>query len=283
MKVLVLILLGLCFGSFANALAWRLYERRKLLERGKDKLDKKQQAELERLSIVHGRSECPHCHHVLAAKDLVPVASWMMLRGKCRYCKARIDDTPLPELATPLLFVGSYIWWPFALHGVGLFEFGLWLVFLVGFVALAVYDLRWFMLPNEMVFPLIALSVLQVLVVKFGYGGDWRMLVDSALGVLVVAGVFYALFLASNGGWIGGGDVKLGIVLGLLACGAIRGLVLLFIASVSGLLATIPMMLRGEAHRKSMIPFGPFLMLGLVIVVLFGTDIVNWYTQLFHA
>lgn len=283
MVALLLIIFGLAWGSFANALAWRLHERRRLLpDRGR-KLTKKQRVELKRLSILHGRSECPQCQHVLAAKDLVPVLSWLLLRGRCRYCHAPIPDTPLPELAMPVLFAVSYWVWPLSLRGFGLFAFVLWLVFLVGFVALAIYDFRWLTLPNEIVFPLIGLSIVQVVVEKVAYGASWRTLVDAALGVFMVAGVFYILFLLSNGTWIGGGDVKLGIVLGALAGSASRGCLVLLFASLSGLAAAIPLMIRDKTGRKTMIPFGPFLMLGLIIVTLFGTDIMQWYNRLIYA
>src|SRR5688572_14928277 len=119
MMILMLVLAGLVLGSFVNALVWRLHVRR---------------------DWVRDRSECPHCHHKLAALDLIPVLSWLMLRGKCRYCGKPIDDSPLTELALPALFVVSYIFWPQPLVGVGLFEFVLWIVFLTGFLALAIYD-----------------------------------------------------------------------------------------------------------------------------------------------
>jgi leader peptidase (prepilin peptidase)/N-methyltransferase len=261
MILLLLIGLGLILGSFVNALVWRLHE-------GRD--------------WVRERSECTHCHHPLAAKDLVPVFSWLTLRGKCRYCHAPIHDNPLAELAVPLLFVLSYLWWSVQLQGVGLLTFVFWCVFLVGFVALASYDFRWFTLPNKIVFPLIGLAVIQVLAVAI-YDMNWRIVLSSAIGALVVSGTFYVLFQVSNGRWIGGGDVKLGIVLGLLAGGLLEGLLLLFLASLTAMVATIPLLAKGKAHRKSHVPFGPFLILGLIIVQLFGGGIIDWYTGLIYA
>ncbi|HEX7368051.1 MAG TPA: prepilin peptidase, partial [Candidatus Saccharimonadales bacterium] len=147
MIIVVLTVLGLIFGSFVNALVWRLHE-----QEGKSKKSRQQ------YSILNGHSMCPNCHHELAAKDLVPVLSWLWLRGKCRYCRKPISwQYPAVELMTGLLFVGSYLWWPLSLQGVGLFQFVVWLGFIVGFMALAVYDLRWFTLPNRIVYPLIAL------------------------------------------------------------------------------------------------------------------------------
>jgi leader peptidase (prepilin peptidase)/N-methyltransferase len=261
MILLLLVGLGLILGSFVNALVWRMHE-------GRD--------------WVRERSECTHCHHRLAAKDLVPVISWLALRGKCRYCHKPIHDNPLTELAVPALLVLSYLSWPLDFHGAGLVTFVFWCVFIVGFVALAAYDFRWFMLPNKIVFPLIGLAALQVLVVA-AMTGDVRALGSAILGALVVGGLFYVLFQLSGGAWIGGGDVKLGIALGLLAGGFFEGLLLLFVASITAMLATIPMIVKGKAHRKAHVPFGPFLILGLIVVQLYGSAIINWYTGLLYV
>src|SRR6185369_3402365 len=107
--IVILALLGLIFGSFVNALTWRLHEQEKLAgKKGKKAADRRQA-----LSISTGRYMCSNCGHELAAKDLVPVFSWLWLRGKCRYCGARIPDSPIVELATGLLFALSYAAWPF--------------------------------------------------------------------------------------------------------------------------------------------------------------------------
>ena len=136
MIIAILAVVGLILGSFVNALVWRMHEG---------------------LSVAHGRSMCPHCKHTLAARDLVPVFSWLMLRGKCRYCKKPISPQyPLVELATSGLFVASYIWWPSVFTGSQEAIFVLWLAILVGLVALAVYDIKWFLLPNKLIYPLSA-------------------------------------------------------------------------------------------------------------------------------
>jgi prepilin signal peptidase PulO-like enzyme (type II secretory pathway) len=229
MIVLTLVVFGLIFGSFVNALVWRLHEKR---------------------DWVKERSECPHCHHQLAGRDLIPVMSYLMLKGKCRYCHRKIDDTPLTELAVPALWVASYVWWPQPLHGVGLFEFGFWLVFVVGLVALTLYDFRWFLLPDKIVFPLAGLAAVQVLGAWLLYHGSWRDAAGAALGAVLISGMFYVLFVASKGTWIGGGDVKLGVVLGLLAGGPLESMLLLFVASVGGTLFALPAVFTGRANRS---------------------------------
>ena len=258
---LLLILFGLTLGSFVNAFVWRLKHKK---------------------DWVRGRSECPHCGHQLGALDLIPVLSWVLLKGRCRYCHKKIEDSPLVELILPILFVVSYLFWPVSLSGAGLIEFVFWLVFLVWFLALAVYDLRWFILPNKVVFPLIGLAVLQTVTLSV-YLMRVEVIIHALIGAAVVAGIFYLLFQISKGTWIGGGDVKLGIVLGLLAGGLLESFLLLFIASLAGMIAALPLILKGQAHRKTQLPFGPFLIIGLVVVKLFGAVIINWYSSLFYV
>lgn len=210
----------------------------------------------------------------------MPVFSWLSLGGKCRYCHAAIADNPLVEITLPLLFVVSYFFWPDPLVGASLFAFCLWLIFLIGFLALAVYDLKWFLLPDVIVFPLIGLAVVQVLGTWIFFDGSWRAVVGSLLGAGVISGLFWVIFQLSKGKWIGFGDVKLGIVLGLLAGAALPALLVLFIASLLGVVLALPLVIAGKADRKSHLPFGPLLIAGLLVVQLFGQTIIAWYARL---
>lgn len=255
MYILVLVALGLVFGSFVNAFAWR-YKNRK--------------------DWVRGRSECTNCHHMLGVVDLIPVVSWFALRGKCRYCKARIDDSPLVELALPLLFTLSYVFWPNPINGLEAALFVVWLMILVGFLILTVMDLKWFILPDAIVFPLIGLAVIYVVLRSAQYG-DWSVAISPLAGAFVISGLFLTLNQYSKGKWIGGGDVTLGFGVGLLSGGIVNSLLLLFVASTAGVLAVLPLVFKGKAHRKSHIPFGPFLVVGAVVVVLFGDKLLGWY------
>ena len=266
----VLALVGLSLGSFVNAFVWRLHEQNEVLN--SNHTDKKY---LKRLSISRGRSMCSHCRHELAVKDLVPVASWLFLRGKCRYCRSHIEDSPIVELLTASLFVLSYAWWPHAISGLGLYYFGFWLVFLVAFMILAVYDLRWYILPDKLVFPLVGLAIVQLVGSIIFYQVSLHSIVTAFFGVVISSGIFYLIFLISKGEWIGGGDIKLGVIIGILIGGPMASLLMLFIASSLGSLVGIPFLLAGK--RKVRIPFGPFLLLSTVIVTLFGASIIHWY------
>lgn len=267
----VLVVFGLCLGSFANALVWRVHEQAK--KPGKAKKD---------LSILNGRSMCPYCKHVLAAKDLVPVLSWLSLSGKCRYCGKPISPQyPLVESATAGLFVASYVWWPLALHGAQTAIFGLWLGSLVGLVALLVYDLSWMLLPDRIMYPLGVLAGLSALISIASAPQPLIAFSHTVLAVAVGGGIFYLLFQLSQGKWIGGGDVKLGWLLGLVVGTPGKAILLIFAASLLGSLISLPLLLSKRLKRNSTIPFGPFLIVGGIIAVLFGTSLLHWYTHTF--
>ncbi len=270
MDILAVGTLGLVLGSFVNALVWRLHEQSKRHKKaskvpGKD------------LSILHGRSMCPDCHHTLAAQDLVPVFSWLSLRGRCRYCKKPISvQYPLVELLTALLFVVAYISWPFGLNVQGIFQLGFLGLYIVFFMALAVYDVRWFLLPDRLVFPLIGMSAIQSISMALWHGDIVRLWAPLA-GAAVIYGLFWGLYQVSNGEWIGGGDVKLAIALGLIAGSPINALLVIFFASLFGTIVSAPLLLRGKSGLAQHIPFGPYLLAACFIVVLYADKFILWY------
>lgn len=270
MIIFALILLGLCLGSFVNAFVWRLHE----LE-----THKRLSAEKKReLSVVHGRSMCVNCRHELTWYDLLPVISWASLGGKCRYCHKPISwQYPLVELITAVLFALSYIAWPFGFFPAGIALFTTWLVFLVGFMVLTVYDLRWMLLPNKIVYPLIGLAVLQVFIRAMTSNNPIDVFIGALLGFLVIGGLFYGLFQVSDGKWIGGGDVKLAFMIGLLAGNAVNAIMVIFFASILGTLVSLPLMAKKSLKVSSRIPFGPFLLLATFVVYLCGERILSWY------
>ena len=273
MIIAILVLLGLCFGSFVNALVWRMHQQNKLDKSSKQNASSK-------YSIVHGRSMCTHCGHELHAKDLLPVISWLTLGGKCRYCGKQIHwQYPAVELVTAAQFVVSYVMWPEGLEGIEIGVFGLWLVAMVGFMALIVYDLRWMLLPNKIVFPLYGAGG-AVVALRIIQEASVTPLLSAIGGVLVGGGIFYALFQVSKGRWIGGGDVKLGFLLGALVGSPVLALFMLFVASTLGTLFAVPLMATKKAHRGTRIPFGPFLIIATIITVLAGQSIIDWYLEI---
>jgi leader peptidase (prepilin peptidase)/N-methyltransferase len=262
--MIILAIIGLAVGSFINALVWRVHQQ--------NKGDKSQN-----LSILKGRSMCPNCRHELAAKDLVPVFSWLALMGKCRYCKAPISwQYPVVELTTPALFVLSYQFWPYTWTPVEAVLFVIWLATLTVLIALFIYDLKWMLLPNRLVFPLISLaSVLVFIKLISGEVVLGSSILMLALSVLAIAGLFEGLYIISSGKWIGGGDVKLGIALGLILMQPSKAVLMLFLASLLGTFSALPSYLKN--NRKNVrIPFGPWLILAAILVFFFGSSLINW-------
>lgn len=263
-------LLGLVAGSFVNALVWRLHQQSKSKKARKE------------LSITKGRSVCPHCRHQLAVADLIPVLSWVWLGGRCQYCSKVIGwQYPVVELVVAVLFVISYKYWPIEISGVWAVQFAAWLGLITGFVALSVYDLKWFLLPNRLVYPLYAIGGVYALIgLTESDSFPWTAF-DLVSAVFIGGGLFYVLFQVSKGKWIGGGDVRLGGLLGLVIGTATGSLLMIFLASVLGTVVALPAMLSGKAKKGSLIPFGPFLMAAAFIAVLWGEQIINWYRDIF--
>lgn len=224
---------------------------------------------------------CPSCEHTLAAKDLLPVLSWLNLKGRCRYCKKPIHwQYPLVELITAGMFVSSYVVWSQSFETGGYVLFGLWLMSLTTLIAMAIYDLKWMELPDSLTRLFTLLAATQVLILAV-LEHDSSIITGGLYGVLAIAGLFYVLFQVSGGKWIGGGDVKLGVGLGLLAGGFLEGMMVIFFASLLGSLVAIPILLLHKTDLKKRVPFGPFLIVSLVIIYLFGPSIISWYEQQF--
>lgn len=284
-----LLALGLVLGSFVNALVWRFHEQDEvndeLYELQEKQRTKRSAARskrivelrnrLDSLSMSRGRSMCSVCSHPLAPKDLIPLVSWLWLRGKCRYCRQPIPDTPWLEACLPAVFIISYVCWPLGFDGYGLVAFCFWLVSATALAALLVYDMRWFLLPDRIVWPLVALTSLQVVLHATVYGGGAAVLGSAFWGVVTASGFFWFLYLLSRGRWIGFGDVKLGIALGLLVGGPLQGAMVVFLASLLGSLASLPLVFKKKLRTDSAIPFGPFLIIATTILVLFGHYIVG--------
>jgi len=274
MLSLILAVLGLCLGSFVNALVWRLREQGSA----------KSAMARERLSITKGRSMCVRCGHELAWYDLIPVVSWLWLRGRCRYCHQPISwQYPLVELAAAAVFVLSYLLWPVSLQDHGnLTLFVTWLICSVGLLALAVYDLRWMILPNRIIYSTLTIAVIGQLIYLIGYSPHKGSFIGGWLAALAIAsGFFWLLFMASNGRWIGFGDVRLGLITGTLLQTPGRAVLMIFFASVLGSLVSLPLIAAGKKSITGKLPFGPFLITATFICLLAGDPIINWYKNLF--
>lgn len=280
----LLIVLGLLFGSFAGAMVWRLRSRQLLFEKNEGgRVSKNEWARLEPLtkkSLLRDRSQCLYCGYELKWYDLIPLVSWLSLRGRCRSCKKKIGRMePLIELGMAVFFAASYVFWPFMLETP--FEiayFGVWLAAGVGLGILFAYDAKWFLLPNPVTWTVVGLSAVSVVLRMLIEGQVVEVALQALGAVAVLSGLYLLLYLLSKGKWIGFGDVKLGLALGLLLADWQLALLALFAANLLGCLYVIPGMVSKKLSRTSHVPFGPFLIVGMVIAQLFGWYLIEWYS-----
>ena len=251
--VLVFIL-GALVGSFENSVIYRL-----------DNIE----------SIIKARSHCPHCKAQLKPWDLIPILSFILLYGRCRYCKKEISwQYPLVEAGTAIIFLALYT------------KFGLsWeTVFLAlisaALIVIFVYDLKKQLIPDEILIPAAILTILWLLA-NFGFGGKLNILTNQSLssnlwGLLFGGGLFGILVAVSKEKWMGVGDVKLGALLGLIL-GSPLILVVLFFAFILGSASALLMLSLGKKHLTDQIPFGPYLIIASYIAIFWGEKIIGWY------
>ena len=246
---LFVFIFGVCIGSFLNCYIYRLEQEKTL----------------------NGRSFCPNCKHFLSWLDLFPVFSFLFLKGKCRYCKEKISiQYPLVELAGGILFLAI-----FNPHNI-LQSVFYWLIscFLI---IIFVYDLKHYIIPDKILFPAIIITLVFNLIPPYNF----HQIIFNFVGAAVASGFFLAIFVFSKGKWMGFGDVKLAILMGLLL-GLANVLVALFLAFFFGAIIGVIMMVFEKKNLRSEIPFGPFLIAGTFSAIFFGSQIIQWYMSLFQ-
>ena len=277
---------GLFIGSFACATVWRLRARQLRIDASQgeeiSRHDKELVSKIKKRSMLKDRSVCLHCGHQLEWYDLFPLVSWLELGGKCRYCHARIGSLePIAELITAAFFVLSFLFWPGTFDDtMGIINFIIWLTAGTGLITLSIYDFKWFLLPNPLVFALIGLGAIKsaVVIVQSGFMTSEILNILYACGLL--SGLYYLIYTVSKHEWVGFGDVKLGLALALLLADWKLAALALFLANAIGTLIFLPMMMSGRVKRQARIPFGPLLISGWFIAGLFGPQIVDWYLKL---
>lgn len=257
-EILVAII-GISLGSFVNAFVWRLKKKK---------------------NWVTERSVCTHCGHTLSTLDLIPILSYLFLKGKCRYCKKPIEDSPFTELGLGLAFMVSYLYWPYTFDAEGIFRFVIWLLALVLLAAMFLYDLRWTILPDKLTRALLALAGIQFIGLLILGDVTAKTLLSTGASVLVGGGVFHLIYELSKGKYIGGGDVKLGYAYGLLIMDPLVSWMVLAIASLVGSIIALLLIVLKKKSLKSKLPFGPMLIFGVFIAVLFGQHIWSAFNSL---
>lgn len=246
---------GMVIGSFLNVVIWRV-------PRGE--------------SIVSPPSACPLCGHVIRRRDNVPVLSWLILRGRCRDCRGPIAARyPLVEVGTGALF--ALVVFRFGLDTPGVWAVPAFLYLAAVSVALALIDIDVHRLPDTIVLPAYPVLASLLIVASWG-GGAMSALVRAGIGMAALFVMYFVLMLVYPAG-MGFGDVKLagvlGMALGWLGWGAL--IVGGFAAFLVGGGYAVGLLVSGRAHRRSGIPFGPWMVVGAAIGVGWGLQVWTAY------
>ncbi len=247
----VFAVIGLAVGSFLNVLVWRVPRKE---------------------SVARPRSHCPRCDAELAGRDLVPVVSWLALRGRCRSCSARISARyPLLELSCAALFAATAVRFGFD------YPLAAYLVLGGALLALSAIDFGHKLLPSKIIFPT-GYAVALLLLLAALAEAEPRRIVWSAIGAAGSFALFFALHVVSPNG-MAYGDVRLSFVLGMAVGWLGLGLVPLFLF-VAFLTSAVVGLLYAVVTRKGLkasIPFGPFLALGAEVAIFVGQPLLDAY------
>jgi leader peptidase (prepilin peptidase)/N-methyltransferase len=240
----ICLLFGFVIGSFLNVVIARLPMER---------------------SLVHPPSACPECGAPIRWYDNIPIVSWLLLRARCRACHHPISwRYPAVELLTGLLFALA------AWRAATVLDLVAAVVFLAALVVISGIDLDHQIIPDVVTLPGIVIGALLSLL---GSPTSW---LDVLLGILVGGGPFVLIILLTAGRGMGGGDPKLGAMIGAFL-GWKLALLAILIGVWSGGAVAIALLATGRKGRKAAIPFGPFLALGGVISLLWGRPLLAWY------
>lgn len=229
-------------------------------------------------SVVNGRSKCRQCKEIIKAKDLIPVWSYLWLKGRCRNCQSSISwQYPVVEMTTGVLFFLVAL--NYLLDGDQLLGTGLWTVirdwvFVSFLIIIFVYDLRHMLILD--VFTLPAMIFAFIVHILIGSLSIETMLIGGG----ILGFFFWIQFFVSKGQWVGGGDIRMGALMGIML-GIQQGLFALFLAYLLGAIVGVFLLSTGKANRKTPIPFGTFLSIAAVVSILVGQPMVDWYLGLF--
>lgn len=238
---------GIVFGSFFNVVGLRVPKKE---------------------SIVSPPSHCTTCDRKLGVIDLVPVFSYIFLKGKCRGCGSKISIIyPFMEFATGGLFVLSYVLLGFDP------ELIVAILFLSLLVIITVSDIAYMLIPDKVLLPFAAVLFIVRMLIPLT---PWW---DSLLGAVIGFGVLYVIAVVSKGG-MGGGDIKLFFVIGLVL-GTVNTLLTLFLAAFIGSIMGLIILKKTGKGRKTPIPFGPSISIAAVVSYFWGADFVEWYMTMF--
>ena len=257
MIYIIAILLGLAIGSFLNVVIFRLPEEKSL--------------------IKIRRSVCRFCNKFLKIAELIPVVSFVVQKGKCLGCKKKISwQYPIIEIITVLFFVIE-VWYRLnpTLNNLGhdMILIARDLVFICTLIVIFMIDVKHLLIFDRTIYPaMVIVFILNFIASGFDNNILWRMILAGCIGYL-----FFALqYYGSRKKWVGGGDMKLAALIGV-ALGVSGILLTLFIAYVGGEIIALCLVWMRKKQMNSQLPMGAFLAPAAIIVLFFGTQILDWY------
>ena len=242
---------GLCIGSFLNVCIYRLPASK---------------------SIVHPRSMCSNCGTLIASYDNIPILSYLWLKGRCRHCRIKFSlRYPMVELLGGLLALGTYLKFGLTIEAL------IYYLFFTALMVVTFIDLDHRIIPDVITLPGIPICFAA------GFALPTITYKDALLGILIGGGSLYIIAWAydriTKKEGMGGGDIKLLAMMGALV-GWKGVLFTIFIASLVGTLAGLAAMLHSRKGMKLAVPFGPFLSIGSITYIFFGTPLIAWYFNL---
>jgi leader peptidase (prepilin peptidase) / N-methyltransferase len=254
MYIILFFILGAIFGSFLNCMIYRIHKEKSIL----------------------GRSFCLSCNKTLEFLDLIPIFSYIFLRGKCRYCKSKFSiEHFLVEFISGSLFAFGY--WFFFSSGFWAYEnlitsyaFYLLLTFLLSFIF--IYDLKYYLIVDVVVYVGIFLSIVFNVIIG-------KNIFSILYGVILGLCFFGVQYLISKGRWLGSGDILLGVLMGSLLGFKITIVALMICYFVGSIIGVFFLTLK-KKKMDSRIPLGPFIAFATLVCFLFGEQLVNWYFNL---
>ncbi len=265
--IVFIFILGLCVGSFLNVF-----------------IDRSRAG----VSSLTGRSHCDFCHKSLSPIDLIPIASFIVLEGKCRYCKKKLSwQYPLVEFITGCMFVFIFLQ-AIQIFGCQLpalssaqtsaISCGIRILplFLIGacFLVIFVCDLKYQIIPDEMLFIIFTCVLLFQLMSRSNK-------IEYIISGVICFSLFLIIYHLTRGKGMGFGDVKLAFVIGYVL-GLQKGLLALYLAFLTGAVVSIILILLKIKKLKQRIAFGPFMLLGAVMSYYLGEEIILWYLNFLH-
>lgn len=236
----LVLVIGLIFGSFLSMLIPRIYKK----ENG----------------IFFGRSHCPFCKKILHPRDLIPIASYLINRAKCRFCKKKISAIyPIIEFTTGIIFLLIYVKFPYPQS---LIYFPLSLALIFTFF----YDLKYLEISDIILLP----SILFALIL------GPEDIKSKLIGIAIGTGFFLIQILISKGKWVGAGDIRIGALIGAIL-GWQMTLIALILSYITGSIISIGLLMTKKKKIDQQIALGPFLVTGTFLTIFLGEKILNWY------